>query len=61
MFTKVACKLVGVFGANNNNVGVAIFKFVMVSAQLRHMRLAIWSEEAAIENEQDVMILVKLR
>lgn len=43
-----------IFRANDQNRGVDLLKFCKVLAQLRHMRAAEWSDEAAIKYEQEI-------
>lgn len=49
-----------VFRSNHQDHGVLFCEFVVILAQLRHVPSAEGSEKAAIENEQDVLLQVKI-
>ncbi len=60
MIPKIGLKCCGILRADDNHAGLPSVKFNEVPAQLRHMLLAEWSIEPAIEDEQDVGLAGKL-
>jgi hypothetical protein len=48
-------ELLALFGANSDDLSAALHKALVVMAQLHHMRAAVGSKEAAVENEDNVL------
>ena len=44
------------FGADGDDFGIFRGELVIVLAQLRHVRLAEWSQEGAVEDQNDVLV-----
>ena len=57
---EIGGELCGVFGADDENGRVALTKFIIVLAQLRHVRAAEGSLEAAVKDEEDVLFLFEV-
>lgn len=60
MISPIILKEMLALGANHNDFRVLLNKLVVISAQLRRMLFAKWSEEATIENQDDVFLAVKI-
>ena len=58
---EVVRERLGVFAPENENGRVPFHKLIVVPAQLRHVRAAVWSGEAAVEDEQDVLFFFVIR
>jgi len=56
VFFPVFCETIFVFRTNGYNYSVFFFKQGIVLAQLRHMRSAVGSEEAPVEDEEKVLL-----
>ncbi len=60
MISPIILKELLMLGANHDDLRVTLDKLLVISTQLRRMLFAEWSEEAAIENQYDVFLVVKI-
>lgn len=60
MFLPVCGKGQCIFGANYHDFDILFQKFVVLTAQLRHVPLAVGSKKAAVKNQEYVLFLFKI-
>jgi hypothetical protein len=56
----IGCKGFGVFGAEDDNLRLSLDKFLMILAQLRHVPLAEWSGQAAVEDQHHMRFAAEI-
>lgn len=60
-FLPVIAEGVSIFRANNDNFSMSVGKFIVITAQLRHVPAAVRSGKTAIKDEYDVLFTAKIR
>ena len=60
MFPEIALELLLTFRPDDDNYRIASHKFIMITAQLRHVRAAVRSDEAAVKNQQHILFATKI-
>ena len=60
MLPPVSRKGSGIFGTQHNHLSLAFNKFLVILTQLRHMLLAKWSSETAVEYQQHMHAAAKI-
>jgi hypothetical protein len=61
MLRKKSGKFLRFFRPDYEYRSITLIKLINILAQLRHMRLAIRSEKATVEDQQDVLFASELR
>lgn len=56
VFTPIGLKCLRIFWSDHQNLSLPVYEILKVMTQLRHMPLAKWSDEAAVEYQQDIRL-----
>ncbi len=60
MLAPIRFKGAGIFRTYDDHLGLPLDEFLVILAQLRHVPAAEWSNEAAVEHEQDMRCAAKI-
>ena len=61
VLAKIGRKGIRIFRADHNHFGPVLHKFWVILTQLRHMPLAEWSGESAVEYQQYIVLAKQVR